>query len=124
MSCPGPGYFPIIDGSTLWLSGSTTDHVPALFQLDASMQPVATITMPEPVLAMAPATHKVIDQTVLNGTRLRDGPVPAASIAIVGHDVWVSIANGPTVVAHYQRDGTLEATVPLSSPRSESGRWD
>ena len=57
----------------------------------------------------------MITQTEVAGTAVADGPEPAASIAIAGDDVWMSVANGPPVVAHYRSDGTLITRVPLRS---------
>ena len=134
---------PVVDGSTLWLAGTADDGSPTVIHLDSSMTAVATDPVPSVPIAIEidegtlwaitskfagfpadlirldTATGRVLSRTTIAGTHLNDGPVPPASIAAAGDDVWVSIANGPMTVLHYRRDGTLAATVSVSSLPAE-----
>jgi len=131
----------VIDSTSLWRAGSTSDGEPAaLFHYDASLKPLGSIPIPATVLAMATdrgsmwaitnkaggsaaqiikvdlTTGRVLFDHALSGTIIPDGPVPASAVVIDGNDVWLTVANGPAMIIHYQTDGTYVGTIKVAAP--------
>ncbi len=126
-----------IDGATLWVADSNG----LLFHLDAELQVIGVVEIPSLAIAAMLAhegtvwaiasptptastfrlirvdatTGAVLSDAVLPGSSVEDGVGPFASIAADGNDVWVAVANGRHELLHYSADGSLIATVPLSS---------
>jgi hypothetical protein len=129
----------VTDSTSLWRAGATSDGQPALFHSDASLKPLGSIPLPATVLAMAPdrgsiwaittksggaaahiikvdlATGHIVLDHALPGTTIPDGPVPVSAVAIDGNDVWLTIANGPATIIHYQTDGTYVGTIKIAA---------